>query len=1081
MASSDYTAKQIQVLEGLEPVRKRPAMYIGSTDSIGLHESLREIIDNSVDESLAGHAKNVWVVLNHDGSATVIDDGRGIPIDKMPGQNKSALEVVMTVLHAGGKFGDGAYKISGGLHGVGSSVVNALSNKMWVEVRRSGKLYRQEYERGVPKTELLELKPSETLLANTPFVYEKTKQSKTGTTTTFYPDGSIFQTVEFDEHMVLKMIRERAFIVSGLYFHFIDLRGEQPKELNFFFEGGIVSLVKKINENKVALHAPIYIKRETDDILVEVAIQYNDGISENVESYVNVINTVNGGTHVTGFKMALTRAINDYAKKTGGNKDEDTLQGEDTREGLSAVVAIRMEQNNIQFEGQTKGKLGNSEIQPLVQGIVKEGLDMFFEENPSEGKAVLAKVTLAAKARLAAKAAKDAILRKGAFEGGSLPGKLADCQEKDPAVSELYIVEGDSAGGCFSGDTKVALADGRYLSFKDLVKEYESGKKNYCYTMNPNGSIELEEIKNPRITKKSASVIKVILDNDEEIVCTPDHLFMLRDGSYKKAEDLTPEDSLMPLYKKISKIEKKITIDGYEMVYDTVQNMWLFTHMLSDFYNLKHNKDDRKNGAHRHHKDFNKLNNNPDNIVRLTPFQHLELHREHVKKTLHRPDTIAKMRAIQKTKEYRAKISATLLKQKDILSARAKKQWENKEYKAFMTETYMNFYNSNAKYRKTTLKRLREEQIKYWNSDENRKTQSARTTEFYKTHPEEKVKRSIASVEQWKDKTLLQWRSKKTKQQWTEEFRQKRIVAYNQTYLNKALKALNTLYKKSGKISLDEYNALRKDLKDRSLIKYETVAKRFFKGDNNKFNEAIVNYNHRIKRIEKLTREIPVYDLEVPGTHNFALASGVFVHNSAKSGRDRKFQAILPLGGKILNTERARLDKIVEFESLKDMIIALGMGIGDTTNLEKLRYHRIIIMTDADVDGEHIETLLLTFFYRHLPAVIQNGYLYIAKPPLFKVQAGKDVRYAFSEEERDQALKEFTGKSVNVQRYKGLGEMNAEQLWETTMNPENRVLKKVAIDDAEEVDRVFTMLMGEEVPPRKHFIQENAKLANLDI
>ncbi len=650
MASSDYTAKQIQVLEGLEPVRKRPAMYIGSTDVIGLHESLREIIDNSVDESLAGHAKNVWVILNQDGSATVVDDGRGIPVDTMAGQKKSALEVVMTVLHAGGKFGDGAYKISGGLHGVGSSVVNALSNKMWVEVRRNGKLYRQEYERGVPKTELKELKLSDTYLANSPLVFEKTKDNKNGTTTTFYPDGSIFQTTEFDEHMILRMIRERAFIVSGLYFHFIDLRGEQPKELNFFFEGGIISLVKKLNENKAVAHTPVYIKRETDDILVEVAIQYNDGIAENVESYVNVINTVNGGTHVTGFKMALTRSINDYAKKIGANKNsDDTLQGEDTREGLAAVVAIRMEQNNIQFEGQTKGKLGNSEIQPLVQGIVKEGLDMFFEENPSEARAILGKVMLAAKARLAAKAAKDAILRKGAFEGGSLPGKLADCQEKDPALSELYIVEGDSAGG------------------------------------------------------------------------------------------------------------------------------------------------------------------------------------------------------------------------------------------------------------------------------------------------------------------------------------------------------------------------------------------------------------------------------------------------SAKQGRDRKFQAILPLGGKILNTERARLDKIVEFESLKDMIIALGMGIGDTTNLEKLRYHRIIIMTDADVDGEHIETLLLTFFYRHMPEIINKGYLYIAKPPLFKVQSGKEVVYAFSEEERNIAIKGMNGKATTVQRYKGLGEMNPEQLWETTMNPANRILKKMSIGDAEEVDRVFTMLMGEEVPPRKHFIQENAKLANLDI
>lgn len=648
--SSSYTAKNIQVLEGLDPVRKRPAMYIGSIDSVGLHETLREIIDNAVDESLAGHAKNVWVSLNADGSATVIDDGRGIPVDKVPGYGASALEVVMTKLHAGGKFGGEAYKVSGGLHGVGSSVVNALSKKMWVEVRRDGKLYRQEYEKGIPQTKVESMEVSNTKLSEL-IDDPRINSITTGTAVTFYPDDSIFTESVFDNHVVLKLIRERAYIVSKLFFHFYDKRPDHEKETHLYFEGGIVSLVRKLNEGKGAVHPAIYIKREQDDVLVEAALQYNDGIAENLESFVNVINTINGGTHVTGFRMALTRVINDYGKKIGAFKsDNDSVTGDDTREGLTAVIAIRMEQNKIQFEGQTKGKLGNSEIQPLVQSIIKEGLEMYFEENPSDAKTILGKAYLAAKARLAARAAKDAILRKGAFEGGSLPGKLADCQEKDPAVSELYIVEGDSAGG------------------------------------------------------------------------------------------------------------------------------------------------------------------------------------------------------------------------------------------------------------------------------------------------------------------------------------------------------------------------------------------------------------------------------------------------SAKQGRDRKFQAILPLGGKILNTERARLDKIVEFESLKDMIIALGMGIGETINMEKLRYHRVIIMTDADVDGEHIETLLLTFFYRHLKEVITGGYLYVAMPPLYKIQLGKESYYAYSDEERDKVLKEHgNGKNPSIQRYKGLGEMNPEQLWETTMNPKNRVLKKISADDAEEADAVFTMLMGEEVPPRKHFIQENARLANLDI
>lgn len=645
----EYTAKNIQVLEGLEPVRKRPAMYIGSIDTIGLHETLREIIDNAVDESLAGYAHNVWIILNRDGSATVVDDGRGIPVDKVKGYKKSALEIVMTKLHAGGKFGGGAYKVSGGLHGVGSSVVNALSTRMWLEVRRDGKLYRQEYERGVPKKDVEEMALSESRLKEI-LLDPRLNDLTTGTAASFFPDDTIFTDIEFDTHIALKLIRERAYIVSGLYFHFYDQREGREKETHMYFEGGILSLVKKLNEGKGSTHTPILIKKEVDDVLVEVALQYNEGINETLESFVNVINTVNGGTHVTGFRMALTRVINDYGKKIGAFKnDSDSITGDDTREGLTAVIAIRMEQNKIQFEGQTKGKLGNSEIQPLVQSVVKEGLEMYFEENPADGKAILSKAYLAAKARLAARAAKDAILRKGAFEGGSLPGKLADCQEKNPEFSELYIVEGDSAGG------------------------------------------------------------------------------------------------------------------------------------------------------------------------------------------------------------------------------------------------------------------------------------------------------------------------------------------------------------------------------------------------------------------------------------------------SAKQGRDRKFQAVLPLGGKILNTERARLDKIVEFESLKDMIIALGAGIGETTNLEKVRYHRIIIMTDADVDGEHIETLLLTFFYRHLREIIDAGYLYIAKPPLYKIQLGKEVSYAYSDSERNKIVNGNKNGHFSIQRYKGLGEMNPEQLWETTMNPKNRILKKINVADAEEADRVLTMLMGEEVPPRKHFIQENAKLANLDI
>jgi len=633
--SSDYTAAQIKVLEGLEPVRRRPGMFIGSTDNQGLHHLLIEVIDNSVDESLAGFTKNIWISLREDGSVYVKDDGRGIPVDKHK-SGVSALEVAMTKLHAGAKFDDQTYKVSGGLHGVGISVVNALSSWLKVEVHRNGKAYTQEYKRGKPLT----------------LVKESGKARDTGTTTIFIPDKEVFKDADFNYKVVEELVRERAYLVPGLKFHLKDKRTGQI--INFYFEGGVCSLVSFLNRNKKPLHPPIFIKGEQEHVGVEIAIQFNDGFSENIESFVNVINTKDGGTHLTGFRIALTRAINDYAKKIGLIKEGNGgFTGDDTKEGLTAVVAVRMPTDRIQFESQTKAKLNNAEVQGIVATILKDGLDVYFEEHPAEGRRIIEKVSLAARSRLAARAAREAVIRKSEFFANSLPGKLADCQEKDPAFSELFIVEGDSAGG------------------------------------------------------------------------------------------------------------------------------------------------------------------------------------------------------------------------------------------------------------------------------------------------------------------------------------------------------------------------------------------------------------------------------------------------SAKQGRNRKFQAILPLGGKILNTERAHLDKIINFEELKDLIIALGMGIGETLNLKKIRYHRIIIMTDADVDGEHITTLLLTFFYRHLKPIIEQGFLYIALPPLYKIQVGKEIYYAYNDEDKERILSDpkyrTANAKANLQRYKGLGEMNPQQLWETTMNPENRILKHVAVEDAQKADEIFTMLMGDEVLPRKRFIQMYAKTANLDV
>ncbi|MBP6044667.1 MAG: DNA gyrase subunit B [Microgenomates group bacterium] len=635
-SGTKYSAESIVVLEGLEPVRKRPGMYIGSTSQTGVNHCLQEILDNAIDESLAGFCKNIYVTIEENNYLTVFDDGRGIPVEINAKHKTSALELVMTKLHAGGKFSTSAYKVSGGLHGVGASVVNALSEHLVVEVKRDGSLYRQEYKRGVPTGPVKKVKES---MLNFPY--------SQGTAVSFLPDPEIFkETVEIHYGNFKKQVKERAYLINRVSF---KVENKKTKEkVSYYFDGGILSLLRDINRGKKLVHDAIYLKRQVDDKELEVAIQYNDSINEHVMSFVNVINTIEGGAHLTGFRIALTKSINSYAKSILSEKDlKDAITGEDTKEGLSAIVYVKMPSTNLQFEGQTKTKLGNSEVQTMVQQTVGEHLDVFFEENPRVARDIVARILLAQKARLAAKAAKDAVLRKGALEGATLPGKLADCSEKDPAKSELFLVEGNSAGG------------------------------------------------------------------------------------------------------------------------------------------------------------------------------------------------------------------------------------------------------------------------------------------------------------------------------------------------------------------------------------------------------------------------------------------------TAKQGRNRKFQAILALRGKVLNTERAYLDKVLAFKELKDLVIALGMGIGENIDYQKLRYHKVAIMTDADVDGEHIRTLLLTFFFRHLPDIIFKGHLYIAQPPLFKIQAGKKIAYAFSPDERDAALKTMSENAI-VQRYKGLGEMNAEQLWETTMNPDNRILKQVTIDDATEADHVFTMLMGDEVPPRKKFIVTHAKLANLD-
>ncbi|OGZ00101.1 MAG: DNA gyrase subunit B [Candidatus Liptonbacteria bacterium RIFCSPLOWO2_01_FULL_52_25] len=1119
-----YEAKDIYVLEGLEPVRKRPGMYIGSTGTDGLHHLIWEVFDNSIDEAMAGYAKNITVELLPENKVAVTDDGRGIPVDIHKQTKVSALETVLTTLHAGGKFGGDSYKVSGGLHGVGVSVVNALSEWLRVEVCRDGGLYMQEYKRGKPTAKVKKIGTSK----------------GTGTKVIFSPDPEIFSAqggsasggkdIEFNLKTILDHLRQQAFLTKGVRINVFDRRGKNPFVYGFCFEGGLLSFVRYIAEGKKPLQEePFYARKEHDKIDVEVAFLYINDTRTDELSFANNIYTPDGGMHLTGFRTALTRSLNTYARTEGYLKEKDeNFVSDDTREGLVAIISVKLREP--QFEGQTKARLGNPPARTAVETVVSDALKEFMEKRPQEARRMLEKVMLTAKARQAAKAAKDTVLRKGAFEGLTLPGKLADCTSRDPAESEMFIVEGDSAGGCWDGKTKVALADGRNISFEELVQEDKQGKVNFCYTMREDGHVSIAPVRNPRVTKRGAEVIKIILDNGEELVCTPDHLFRLVDGTYAPAKSLTSNLSLSPLYRKLSKKEGKRTLDGYEMVFDPKSKTWIYTHVLADMFNLESRVYHASAGKHRHHVDFNKRNNNPTNIWRVSYERHMAIHYKHLEYTLHRPDVIQKSKEAKLSVAFREKARMKTLEKRDFFSANAKKQWENEEYKKFMTRKFLEFYNSTPEYREKNNQLLNQAQKSYWSLPAHRGAQSKRVTEFFKNYPDRKQLLSSLALRQWQSQELLEWRRETTKKQWTPEFRAKRKVAYNQTYLRKALSVLHNLYQQAGVIQVEAYNGIRRRTGDRSLIRFDTLAKRFFDGDREKLSEAVRHFNHRVKTIVKLQEKIDVYDLEVPGTHNFALASGVFVHNSAKQGRNRQTQAILPLRGKILNVERARLDKMLANTEIRALVVAIGTAIGESFDLAKLRYHKIIIMTDADVDGAHIRTLLLTLFYRHFRKVMEGGYIYIAQPPLYRIQSGKEVRFAFSDTEKEKVIVELqkikaqktktkeTGKKksteevevvaegeggegepsfaeasegkeggtkipgVNIQRYKGLGEMDAEQLWDTTMDPEHRTLRQVTIEDAVAADKLFEILMGDEVEPRKKFIQTHAAaVQNLDV
>ena len=706
--TNEYGADQIQVLEGLEPVRKRPGMYIGTTGPRGLHHLVYEVVDNSVDEALAGYCKNINIRLLPDGSVCVDDDGRGIPTDVHPRTGKSALETVLTVLHAGGKFGGGGYKVSGGLHGVGISVVNALSEWVEVTVWRLGKTHTQRFERGVPVTEL-EVSAIPT--------------QKTGTQVQFKPDPQIFTTdTQFDYNFLSGRMRELAYLNGGVRIIFSDerldlLNSEQPRVETYYYEGGIREYVEYMNREKQPIHEKIiYVTGERDGVQVEAAFQWClDAYSDNLLGFANNIRTIDGGTHLEGLKTVLTRTFNTFARKRNKRKDsEGNLAGENIREGLTAVISVKVP--DPEFEGQTKTKLGNTEVRGIVDSLVGEVLTEYLDFNPQVVDSILEKAIQAFNAAEAARRARELVRRKSVLESSTLPGKLADCSSRDPSESEIFIVEGDSAGGCFQGDTQVALADGRHLSFKDLVAEQARGQEHWCYTIRADGTLGIERIVHPRLTKTQAEVVQVTLDNGAVICCTPDHRFMGRDGSYHQAADLTPGLSLMPLYRQGDR----------QLVWCPGSEQWFLSPSL------------------------------PTGDLPSVP------------------GTIADL----------------------ALSFQPEPQLEPQ----------------------------------------------------LEPQPEPQP----------------------------------------------------------------------------------------------------APHNHRVVSVEALTDRWDVYDLEVPQTHNFALASGVFVHNSAKQGRDRRFQAILPLRGKILNIEKTDDAKIYKNTEIQALITALGLGIkGEEFDEAQLRYHRIVIMSVA--------------------------------------------------------------------------------------------------------------------------------------
>jgi DNA gyrase subunit B len=1043
-----YGADDLTHLEGLDAVRKRPGMYIGSTDSRGVGHLLNEILDNATDEGVAGHATRVEVTLHPDGSVQVDDDGRGIPTDVHARSGLSGVELVLTRLHAGGKFGGSGYKTSGGLHGVGASAVNALSHRFDVSVRRDGRLFQMSFQRGTPGV-FDGPGPDAPFTARSGLrVARKTAPGEpTGTSVRYWYDARYFEAgAALDTDAVRAKLRNTAFLVPGVTYLLRDATGEEPTEEVFHYPRGLTDMVdflapagdRPVCATLLVTGEGTYKENAADangvmraDVQrraeVEVALRWGTGYERTVECFTNTIRNVHGGTHRKGFERGLARALVDAVRTTRGllKPKEEPPTLDDVLEGITAVVHVRIPEP--QFTSQTKDELSTAGITRVVQATVEGHVRAWLEDRKTrtEARTVLQKVVDAARVRLTQKQQKDAARRKTALEGASMPPKLVDCRSTGIDRSELFVVEGDSALGCFTGDTEVALASGRSRTFADLAADWDSGVTHFGYATNKAGRVVVVPLVAPRLTRRDAPLFRVTIDNGIAVRCTPDHLFRLRDGSYRRADALRPGDSLMPLYRSVSSTSAGDKLEGYERIWMNDRQEWVYTHCLADAYNLRHGLDSADNGRVRHHVDVDKRNG---------------VHPEH------------RAVAAQRVREFFADDA-----RRREWSERSRVQWSDGRLRAWRSRTTRQQFADPAE----------------------RQRQRDAVVAWHAEHPEFGERHSALMTARMADPDLVA-RVQAGRARYVDTVPpHERVAKQVQGRRRAALKRLAPLVDLPDDEMAATYEAQR--LRDSSTSLRFSRLLECYDGDHARLREAAALLNHRVVSVEALDETADVYDLTVDRYHNFALAAGVFVHNSARMARVAEYQALLPIRGKILNVQKANLADTLKNAEVAAIVQVLGAGTGRTFDLSAMRYGRVILMADADVDGSHIRTLLITLFARYMRPVIEAGRLYAAMPPLHKVTTrGRTPQtiFTFTQAEMERTVRrlENAGRQVvtPVPRFKGLGEMDADELWETTMNPATRSVRRITLDDVDAAEYTLDLLMGEKVEPRRNWLIESA-------